>query len=81
MISDNLEIKQKFVEMCRFIYELDGEVYFPFDTVIHSNEWVPFKAHPDYAILKEKMANLLTLVNEDRSMAELDIEDELWDMI
>ncbi len=81
MISENLDTKQKFVEMCKLCYEWNGEICFPFDTITHSNEWVSFKTHPDYNMLSEKMTNLMTLLNSDRSLAELDIEEELWHMI
>jgi hypothetical protein len=81
MINDNLDIKEKFVEMCKFCYEWNGEIFFPFETVIHSNEWVSFKIHPDYLILKEKMENLMILLNNDRSLVELDVIDDLWEMV
>ena len=46
----------------------------------HEN-FIYWSEDEDYPILKEKMDNLIVLVNSDHSMIDKDISEELWDLI
>lgn len=82
MISSELDIKLKFVEMCKLIFvNGKGEFVFPTDNLIHDNDYSDFINHSDWFILESKMGNLISLINEDHSILELDVEDEIWDMV
>jgi len=82
MIENNLDIKEKFVEMCKLLFvNSKGEFCFPYDNLIHDNDWSDFINHSDYSVLESKMQNLVKLVNSDNSILELDVEDEIWEMI
>ncbi len=82
MINNNLPIKEKFVEMCKYMFvNSEGEFCFPFDDLIHDNDWHEFHIHSDYRLLENKMKNLLDLINSDNSVLELDVEEEIWERI
>jgi hypothetical protein len=82
MINSELDIKLKFVEMCKLIF-INGQGYFvfPVDNLIHDKDYSDFLNHSDWTILESKMGNLITLINKDHSILELDVEDEIWEMI
>lgn len=82
MINSDLDIKSKFVEMCKLIFvNGKGEFVFPIDSLIHDNDYTDFLNHQDWSTLESKMVNLIVLLNKDESILELDVEDEIWEMI
>lgn len=82
MINSKLDIKLKFVEMCKLIFiNGKGEFVFPIDNLIHDKDYSDFINHADWSILESKMKNLIELINRDHSILELDVEDEIWNLI
>lgn len=82
MIVNDLDIKAKFSEMCKLLFvNSKGNFCFPFDNLIHDEEWDTFVENADYKILESKMINLLDLINSDISILEMDLETEIWEMI
>lgn len=82
MINSELDIKLKFVEMCKLIFiNGKGDFVFPIDNLIHDKDYSDFLNHSDWDILESKMGNLITLINKDHSILDLDVEDEIWEMI
>jgi hypothetical protein len=82
MINSELDIKLKFVEMCKLIFiNGQGDFVFPIENLIHDKDYSDFLNNPDLTILESKMGNLITLINKDHSILELDVEDEIWEMI
>lgn len=75
------KIKEKFEKMCEYINVSENGLFFPYITENFIEELDNFKKDPDYPVLKEKMDNLIELVNKDHSLIEKDISEELWDMI
>jgi hypothetical protein len=74
-------VLEKFVDMCSLIQNNDQKIFFPFDTVEYTTDYSYLTEDKDYDFLKEKMSNLITLLNQDNSLIEKDIETELWNMI
>ena len=74
-------IKATFVNMCSSIDVFKGNLFFNFDEFEHTLENRSIVESKDYPVLKEKMQNLITIISEDNSLIELDIEEELWFMI
>ena len=69
----------KFVNMCELIsVNENGNFFFPFQDVEHSNEITTIYADVDYFTLKDKMNKLISIINEDQTLVEKDIETELW---
>lgn len=82
MINSELDIKLKFVEMCKLIFiNGKGDFVFPIDNLIHDKDYSDFLNHSDWTILESKMRNLITLINKDHSILDLDVEDEIWEMV
>jgi hypothetical protein len=82
MINSDLNIKDKFVEMCKMIFiNADGKFVFPIDNLIHDEDYSDFMNHSDWSVLESKMTNLISKVNEDSSILEKDVETEIWEMI
>jgi hypothetical protein len=82
MINSDLDIKTKFVEMCKLIFLTSkGDFVFPIDNLLYDNDYSDFIKHSDWSILESKMKNLIELVNSDNSILEKDVETELWEMI
>jgi hypothetical protein len=82
MINSELDIKLKFVEMCKLIFiNGNGEFVFPIDNLIHDEDYSDFLNHSDWLILEKKMKNLISLINKDHSVLDLDVEEEIWKMI
>lgn len=82
MISPELDIKEKFVEMCKLIFiNSKGEFVFPFDNLFYDLDYQDFLSHEDWKILESKMRNLILLINKDHSILDLDVEDQIWDLI
>ena len=82
MINSELDIKLKFVEMCKLIFiNGKGEFVFPIDNLIYDNDYSEFLSHSDWTTLESKMNNLISLINKDHSIINLDVETEIWEMI
>jgi hypothetical protein len=82
MINSDLDIKEKFAEMCKLIFiNGKGEFVFPIDNLIHDDDYSDFLNHSDWNTLESKMENLILLVNNDHSILEKDVETEIWEMI
>jgi hypothetical protein len=82
MINSDLDIKDKFVEMCKMIFiNNDGKFVFPIDNLIHDEDYSDFMNHSDWSVLESKMVNLISKVNQDSSILEKDVETEIWEMI
>ncbi len=82
MINNNIDIKEKYVEMCKLIFiNKDGVFMFPFEDLQLDNDWNDFTNHQDYTILENKMNNLLNLVNQNPKILNLDVETEIWEMV
>jgi hypothetical protein len=71
---NTIDVKNKFVDMCIYISNDDGGDYdFWWDYLDNNDE--------NYEILKTKMINLLKLINENKDILKMDIENEIWDLI
>jgi hypothetical protein len=82
MINSDLNIKDKFVEMCKMIFiNADGKFVFPIDNLIHDEDYSNFINHSDWSVLESKMTNLISKVNQDSSILEKDVETEIWEMV
>lgn len=82
MIKSDIDIKDKFVEMCKLIFiNGKGEFVFPIDNLIYDNDYSDFLNHTDWKILESKMTNLISAINKDHSLLEKDVETEIWDLI
>jgi hypothetical protein len=68
----------KFVNMCELI-SVNSKGQFFFDSV--DVEFTDVYNDTDYPVLKEKMDKLISLINEDNSLIEKDVQDELWLML
>lgn len=75
------KIKEKFEKMCEYINVGENGLFFPYITENFIEELNNLKKDPDYPILKEKMDNLIKLVNKDHTLIDKDISKELWNMI
>lgn len=69
---------EKFVSMCELI-SVNSKGQFFFDSV--DVEFTEVYTDTDYPVLKEKMDKLIGLINEDNSLIEKDVQDELWLML
>ena len=76
-----MNIKEKFEKMCGFINNGENGLFYPYIVEDFIDELYEFKVDKDYPILKEKMDNLIVLVNKDHSLIDKDISEELWDLI
>lgn len=82
MINTDLDIKVKFVEMCKLIFvNSKNQFVFPFDDFKHDSDYKDFTNHSDWSILKSKMKKLIKLIKKDSSILEKDVENEIWEMI
>lgn len=82
MISSDLDIKEKFVEMCKLIFiNGSGKFVFPTENLIYDKDYSEFLEHSDWKILESKMDNLICIMNKDYSILEKDVETEIWDSI
>lgn len=77
-MKNNIE---NFVEMCSLLSNNDGRIYFPFETFEHSEEYIHISESIDYQVLKFKMIKLVEMINNDSSIIEKDIENELWEIL
>ena len=68
----------KFEDMCDLI-SVDSKGQFFFDSV--DVEFTDIYTDIDYPVLVEKMTKLINLINEDNSLIEKDVQDELWFML
>jgi len=78
---ENQKLKNMFVKMCSLSY-FDGDMlYFPATDVDHLTHMKEIRENENYPFLLEKMDNLMILLNENPTLIDKDIEDELWYMI
>ena len=75
------DIKQNFSEMCKMIFIGSNGFSFPFESIEHDPTFDNLLENKEYSLLKEKMTNLLVLINSDNSILEMDLEKEIWEMI
>lgn len=80
MIND-IEIKAKFVEMCKHIVIHKGEFVCLYSNIEYDEDFSNIYNDNNYNMLKGKMKNLLVLINKDNSLLNKDVETELWDLI
>ena len=75
------QLKLKFIKMCETV-ELTGKgfVYF-YDRIKYDDDYSHLTEDKDYPLLKKKMEKFLTLVNNDYSLGNKDIETEIWDLL
>lgn len=71
----------KFEKMCEMIYIGSKGFSFPYDDLKHDQDLSFWTEDKDFPILKEKMDNLIKLINSDYSLINKDISKELWYMI
>jgi len=82
MINSEIDIKEKFVEMCKLIFiNGKGEFVFPMENLTYDIDYLDFLSHTDWPILESKMANLISAMNTDVSILEKDVETEIWEMV
>ena len=82
MINSEIDIKEKFVEMCKLIFvNSKGQFVFPIDNLLYDTDYQDFLSHTDWPILENKMTNLISTMNSDISILEKDVETEIWDLI
>jgi hypothetical protein len=82
MIDPQLDIKQKFVHLCSMIFiNATGKFVFPIENLQYDADWSEFLMSSDWSILDKKMSNLITKLNEDNSILNLDVETEIWEMV
>ena len=82
MINSDLEIKQKFVEMCKMIFiNGEGKFIFPIENLLYDEDYNEFLNHTDWSVLETKMNNLISELNKDYTILEKDVESEIWDMV
>ena len=81
MIIKNKEIKDKFVEMCKHIVDHKGKLVCLYSNIEYDENFSNIYNDRNYNMLKEKMENLLNIVNKDNSLLNKDVETELWDLI
>jgi hypothetical protein len=79
MESDNL--KQKFVEMCKFITPYKGGFIYSEECIESDNDYSYITTNEHYNILKVKMDNLIRMINSDLTLFDRDIENDLWPII
>jgi hypothetical protein len=80
------QLKEMFVEMCRHIV-IGGKGFIClFENIECSDDLIYIADNQNYPILKEKMKNLLGLLNKahvekDYSILDKDIEAEIWELL
>jgi hypothetical protein len=71
---------EKFDKLCTQIYYWKGEFRFPFDGIQHNLKFESIIKDVDYPILRDKLKNLLVLINKDMTKINQETE-ELWEVI
>ena len=71
---------EKFDKLCTQIYYWRGQFRFPFDGIKHNAKFESIIESDDYPLLKEKLKNLLILINKDMTKINQDTE-ALWEVI
>ena len=76
-----IDSKQNFVEMCKFVVfvEDEGKVYCEWEEMNESNK-IDFD-DPNYEELQRKLKKFVELLNEDISLADRDIETDIWNIL
>lgn len=82
LTKEEKKLQEKFLNLCKRLFiSYDKDLHFPFNQIEYGRDYIDIKNDPDYPILKEKMKNLLILINSNRNLIDADIEDVLWHMI
>lgn len=71
-------LKEMFVEMCRHITIGKDGIVCHFDNIEFNDDLAYISQNDKYPLLKEKMNNLLVLIEKDFSILDKDIETEIW---
>jgi len=80
-MENSNKLKENFVRMCKLIEVTSNGIQFPDDIAEFDTDFKDVYESSDYPMLREKMDNLIKLINSDMSLVDKDIEDELWYMI
>ena len=75
------ELQNNFKTLCQEIYFYDNVFSFPFESVYHNSEFESIVNDSNYHVIVDKMSNLITILNQDHSILNKDLESEIWDMI
>lgn len=70
-----------FVEMCKHIVIDTKGFTCLWENLELDNDFEYITSDESYPMLKNKMKNLITLINKDYSIIEKDIETEIWDLV
>ena len=71
---------EMFDKLCTQIYYFQGKFRFPFDGIQHNLKYESITTSESYPILKDKLKNLLVLINQDMTKINQDTA-ELWEVI
>jgi len=71
---------EDFEKLCSKIFYYKNKFQFPFEAIIHEEEFQYILKNDNYPILKKKMENLIELINKDRDKLYEDTKI-LWDLI
>ena len=71
---------EDFEKLCTKIFYYKNKFQFPFDAIIHEQEFQDILNSGNYPILKKKMENLIDLINKDKDKLNEDTKI-LWDLI
>jgi hypothetical protein len=80
-MENSNKLKADFVRMCGLLEITANGLQFPDEIAELDDDFQDVFESSDYPILREKMDNLINLINSDTSLINKDIEDELWYMI
>jgi hypothetical protein len=80
-MENSNKLKADFVRMCGLLEITANGLQFPDDIAELDDDFQDVFESSDYPMLREKMDNLINLINSDTSLINKDIEDELWYMI
>lgn len=80
-MNKDKELKQKFVEMFKFVVPSGKGFICLFEDIEYDTKNLSISNDPSYPFLKEKMIKTLKLVNSDLSLIEKDIETEIWNLV
>jgi len=67
--------------MCKHIVDHKGKLVCLYSNIEYDENFSNIYNDRNYNMLKEKMENLLNIVNKDNSLINKDVETELWDLI
>jgi hypothetical protein len=71
---------EDFEKLCTRIFYYNSKFEFPFDAIIHEEEFQDLLTSDKYPFLKMKMENLIDVLNQDPMKVYWDTQ-ELWELI